>query len=67
MRISGNFCTVIWFRKFCEKPRLAGSNASVSVSLSGKRVTPKRSASTELSFSTHVLLAAKIFGRRTRI
>ena len=39
----------------------------LSVLLSGNRVMPKRSASTELSLITQVLLSARICGRRTRM
>ena len=67
MRTCGNFSTVIWLRYVCEKPSVAGSKSTLSVLLSGKRVIPKRSASTELSLSTQVLFSARICGRRIRM
>ena len=47
-----------------ENPSVDGSKLRVSVLLSGNRVIPKRSAITELSLRTHVLLRATTFGRR---
>src|SRR5262249_24988311 len=63
----GHLLTVIWLRYGGENPSGDGANPIVSVLLSGNRVIPNRSAITELSLRTHVLLIARIFGRRTRM
>jgi hypothetical protein len=65
MRTSGNFWNWIWFRKVWANPSVDGSKGRLSVLLSGKRVMPNRSASTELLLRTSVAFSAMIFGRRT--
>ena len=50
--------------KVGEKPSVAGSKSIVIVLLSTNRVQPNRSASTEVSLSSQVLLSARICGVR---
>src|SRR6516164_3903075 len=71
----GNFGPPVWAtssRNVCENPcpfvcKDAGSNATVSGTLSGNRVQPSRIVNTERLLSTHELLIARSCGWRSVI
>src|SRR5262249_11441546 len=62
----GNFGMVIRLVNAWLNPSDFGSKSMLSVLLSGKRVSPKRSAITDASPITQVLLSASTCGRRFR-